>query len=239
MTWHFQPGLPQGADEIRTVPHRAVLDPLEQIVPDQVAGGGLNGEAGAQPRRIYVGAVSGLLHPGSRRVVRPAPAVFGVEGVAERAEGLLPAGRGDVEAPAGLQVASCGEDVHVSAAAALAVQHGCPRVAVGLQPRPGRPLELIQNLADLVVGRSVLRCPSDHTRGVLVIELQRVGHRSHLVGISPEHLDAFARLPGRVPLPEEVVGRRPGRAGSAGEELNEHRSPGCQRASAPQAPVPW
>ena len=121
MTWHFQPGLPQGADDIRTVPHRAVLDPLEQIVPDQVARGGLNGEAGAQPRRIYVGAVSGLLHPGSRRVVRPAPAVFGVEGVAERAEGLLPAGRGDVEAPAGLQVASCGEDVHVSAAAALAV----------------------------------------------------------------------------------------------------------------------
>ena len=185
MTRYFQPGLPQGADDIRTVPHRAVLDTLDQVVPDQVAGGGLDGEAGAQPRPLDVGAVSGLLRARPRRVVRPAPAVFGVEGVAERAEGLLPAGRGDVEAPAGLQVAPRGEDMHVSAAAALAVQHGRPRVAVGLQPRPGRPLELIQNRADLRVGGSVVGCPSDHAGGVLVIELQRVGHRSHLVGIAP------------------------------------------------------
>ena len=132
-----------------------------QVVPDQVARGGLNGEAGAQPRRLDVGAVSGLLRPRPRRVVRPAPAVFGVEGVAERAEGLLPARRSDVEAPASLQVAARGaEDMHVSAAAALAVQHGRPGVAVRLQPRPGRPLELIQNRADLRVGGSVVGCPA-------------------------------------------------------------------------------
>ena len=109
-----------------------MLDTLEQVVPDQIAGGGLEREAGTQVRRLDVGAVPGLLHPRPRRVIRPAPAVFGVEGVAERAERLLPARRRDVEAPAGLQVAPRGEDMHVSAAAALAVHHGRPGVAVRL-----------------------------------------------------------------------------------------------------------
>ena len=59
-----------------------------------------------------------------------------------------------------------------------------------------------------------------------MLELQRVGHRSHLVGISPQHLDAFARLTGRVPLAEEVAGRRRCRAGSTGEELNVHPESG-------------
>ena len=135
--------------------------------------------------------------------------MFGVEGVPERAERLLPARRGDVEAPSGLQVAPRREDVDVSAAAALAVQHRRPCVAVELQSRPGGPLEGVQNRLDLFVGRFVLGCPRDHAGGVFVLEGKRIGHGGHLVGISPEHLDAFARLPGRVPLAEEVVGRVP------------------------------
>ena len=193
-----------------------MLDTLEQVVPDQVAGGGLEREAGAQVRRLDVGTVPGLLHPSQRRVIRPAPAVFGVEGVTERVECLLPARRRDVEAPAGLQVASRGEDMHVNAAATLAVHHGRPGVAVGLEPRPGRLFKGIQNRADLRVGRSVVRCPGNHARRVLVLERQRVGHHGHLMGIPPEDLHARARLPGRIPRPEEVVGRRPGRARSAG-----------------------
>ena len=165
--------------------------------------------------------------------------MFGVEGVPERAERLLPARRGDVEAPSGLQVAPRRQDVDVSAAAALAVQHRRPRVAVELQSRPGRLLEGVQNRADLGVGRFVLRRPRNHPGGVFVLEGKRIGHGGHLVGISPEHLDAFARLPGRVPLPEEVVGRVPRRAGSAGEELNEHRRPCIREGSAPRAPARW
>ena len=157
-----------------------MLNALEQVVPDQVAGGGFEPEAGPQPRRLDVGAVSGLLHPGPLRVVGPAPAVLMVEGVAERIERPLPARRGDVEAPAGLQVAPSGEDMHVSASAALAVEHGRPGVSVGLQSRPGRLLEGVQDRLDLPVGGLVVRCPSDHAGGVPVLERQRVGHCSLL-----------------------------------------------------------
>ena len=132
---HLQARLLQGCDDIRPVPYRAVLDTLEQIVPDQVAGGGLKREAGPQLRRLDVGAVPGLLHPRPRRVIRPAPAC--------------------------LEVAPRGEDMHVSAAA-LAVHHGRPGVAVGLEPSPGRLFKGIQNRADLRVGRSVVRRPGNH-----------------------------------------------------------------------------
>ncbi len=98
-----------------------MLDSLEQVVPDQVAWLGFEAEAGPEPRRLDVGPVSGVLHPGPLRVVGPTPAVFVVEGVAERVERPLPAGGRDVEAPPGLQVAPRGEDVDVSTAAALAV----------------------------------------------------------------------------------------------------------------------
>ena len=214
-----------------------MLDTLEQVVADQVAGGGLEREAGTQVRRLDVGAVPGLLHPRPRRVIRPAPALLGVEGVAERVEGLLPARRRDVEAPAGLQVAPGGEDMHVNAAGALVVRHGRPGVAVGFEPRPGRPFKVIQNSTDLRVGRSVVGCPGDHARGVPVLELQRVGHRGHLMGVPPENLHARARLAGRVPCSEEVVGRRPGRAGSAGQELNVHRGRRSGPGPAPRAPA--
>ena len=136
-----------------------MLDALEQIVPDQVAGGGFEPEAGPQLRGLDVGAVSGLLYPGPLQIVGTAPAMLVVEGVSERIERSAPARRGDVEAPAGLKVAPRGEDVDVSASAALAVQHGRPRIAVEVQSRPRGLLEGVQNSADLFVGRFVLRRP--------------------------------------------------------------------------------
>ena len=163
--------------------------------------------------------------------------MFGVESVPEGAEGLLPARRGDIEAPSGLQVAPRGEDVDVSAAATLAVQHGRPCVAVGFESRPGRLLESVQNRADLFVGRLVLRRPRDHPGGVPVLELKRVGHVGHFVGIPAQDLDAFARLPGRVPLPEEVVGRAPGRSGPVRQKLKVHRGPASRSGRARRAPA--
>ena len=72
-----------------------------------------------------------------------------VEAVAQWAEGLLPARRRDVQALARLRVAAGGEDVHVDAAAALAVLDRGPRVAVRLEPGPGRLLELVEDGLDL------------------------------------------------------------------------------------------
>ena len=59
------------------------------------------------------------------------------------------------------------------------------------------------------------------------------------MGIPPEDLHALAQLPGRVPCPEEVVGRRPGRAGAASLERNVHRGRGVRRGLTPRAPARW
>ena len=85
---------------------------LQPVLQAGGQAGRLRALSGPQPSRFDVGAVS-WLHPGARRVVGPAPAVFVVEAVAQRGEGLLPAGRRDVEAAARLQVAAGGEDMHV------------------------------------------------------------------------------------------------------------------------------
>ncbi|MCY3611103.1 MAG: hypothetical protein OXH51_06160 [Gemmatimonadetes bacterium] len=178
-----------------------------------------------------------LLHPGPRRIVRASPAVLVVEGVPERAEGLLPARRRDVQAAAGLKVAARREDVDMGTAALLTVQHGRPCVAVEIQPRPGRLLEGVHDRLDLLVGRLVLGRPSDHAGRIPVLEGKRIGHGGHLVGISPEHLDAFALLPGRVKLAEEVLGRLAGRSGSVRQELKVHPRPGLRRAPRRGAPA--
>ena len=237
MARHFEARLPQRGDDIGALPHHAVLDTLEEVVPDQVAGRGFEPKSGPQPCRLDVGAVAGLLHPGPCRIVRASPAVFVVEGVPEGAEGLLPARRGDVQASAGLQVAPRGEDMDVSASALLAVQHGRPCVAVGLQPRPGSLLELVEDALDLLVGGMVVGRPRDHAGRVPVLELQRVGQCGYVVRITAQHLDAFARLPGRVQLPEEVLGGVPRRSGPAGEKLNQHRRPGLPEGTGPRAPA--
>ncbi len=230
---HFQARLPKRGDDIEAVFHRAVLDTLEQIVPDQVARGGFEPEPGPQLGGLDIGAVSGLLHPGPRRIVRSAPAVLVVECVPERIERPPPAGRGNVEAPPGRKVASCGENVNVGAAAFLPVEHRRPCVAVGFEPRPGRFLKGVQNRADLFVGRLVLGRPRDHAGGVPVLEPQSVRHRRHPVWVAPKNLDALAWLSGGVPLPEQVFGRGPRRSGPPGEKLNMHPRPGFGRGRAP------
>ena len=222
---HFEARFLQRCDDAGAIADDAVLDALHQVVPDHIAGVGLERQTGPQVRSVDAGAMAGLLRPGPRRVVGPAPAVLVVEGVSQRTVGLLPAGRCDVEALSRFQVAARGEDVHVHAAAALAVLDRRPRVAVRIEPGPGRLLEFVEYSLDLCVGRSVLRRPRDHAGGVLVLELERVGDSGHPIGIAAANLDAVARLAGRVPLAEQVVDRRFGRAGPAGDELNVHRPP--------------
>ena len=209
-----------------------MLDALDQVVPDQVAGGGLEPEPGPQLRRFDVGTVAGLLNSGPRRVVWTSPAVFGVEGVPERIERLLPARRGDVEAPSGLQIAPRCKNVDMGASALLTVEHRRPCVAVGFEPRPGRLLELVDHGFDVLVRGLVVGSPGDHAGRVPVLEVERVGDRGHHVRVPAQHLDALARLSGRVPLPEEVVGRVPRRSGPAGQELNVHRGPGSRSGPA-------
>ncbi len=78
---HVEFRILEGRDDIGATADDAVLDALHQVVPDQLARVGLDCQAGPQLRRVDVGAVSGLLRSGPRRIVGPAPAVFVVEGV--------------------------------------------------------------------------------------------------------------------------------------------------------------
>ena len=233
MARHFEARLPQCGDDVVAVAHHAMLDALDQVVPDQVAGRGFEPEPRPQLRCFDVGAVSGLLHSGSGRIVRTAPAVLVVEGVTEWVERPLPARRGNVETPAGFQVASRRKDVDMGTASLLAVQHRRPCVAVGIQPGPSRLLEVVEDALDLFVGGMVVRRPCDHAGRVPVLEVERVGNRGHHVRVPAQHLDALARLPGRVLLPEEVLGRNPRRSGPVREKLNVHRRPGSRSGPAP------
>ena len=95
-----------------------------------------------------------------------------------------------------------------------------PGVAVRLQSRPGRLLELVEDGPDLRVGRPVVRRPGDHERPVLVLEVQGVGDGGHQVRVSTEDFDARAHLPGGISFADEILRRRPGRAGTAGDALN-------------------
>ena len=172
-----------------------MLDALQQVVPD---------------RRLDVGAVPRLLVPRPRRVIRAAPALVEVQGLDQGVVGLLPARRRDVEALAGLQVAPRGEHMHVHAAVGRAVLHRRPRVAILGQPGPGGLLELVEHPVDVVVAWPVLRGPGDHARRVLVVELQRVGHRGHVVRIAAQHRHVVPDLALAVQLARQVVGPRPG-----------------------------
>ena len=173
-----------------------------------------------------------LLLPRTRRVIRAAPAVVEVAGLDQRAVGLLPARRRDVQALTRLQVAPRGEHMHVHAAVRLAVPHRRPGVAIRRQPGPGGLLDLVEHPVDRLVARSVLRGPGDHARRVLVVELQRVGHRRHLVRIAAQHRHLVPDLALAVGLAREVVGRGLGRACPTRDELNQHR-PRPARATPP------
>ena len=124
------------------------------------------------------------------RVVRTAPPVLGVLPVPERVERLLPAGRGDVEALARLQVHAGREDMDMDRAARLGVLHGRPGVTVGRQARPSGLLELVQNGLDLGGGRRIVGRPGHHARGVGVGEIQAVGDLRDERRIAPQDGDA-------------------------------------------------
>ena len=207
---HRKARLLQGGDHTGPVLRHAALDALHQVGLDHVTGVGRALDPGPQLRRLEVGAMSRLLHPRPRRIVRPAPGVLEVAGFHQRAICLLPAGRRDVQALARLQVTPRRDHMHVNAAPRLAVPHRRPGVAIRRQTGPGRVLELVEHPVDLRVARLVLRGPGDHGRRVLLLELERVGHRRYLVRIAAQHRHLGPLVALAVRLAREV-GRRRGR----------------------------
>ena len=171
--------------------------------------------------------------PPTRRVVRRRPAVLEIVHVPERPVVVQPAGRRDVERPAGLQVAAGGQDVDVDAAARLPVQHRRPAAPVGGEACERQLLEIVEHRPDLRIVRTVLRRPGDHARGVAVLEPQAVGDGGDQLGIPAQDLDAGAAVAQRVGRRQHVSGGGPGRAGAVLQERDQHRpsGPGSRAAS--------
>ena len=145
--------------------------------------------------------------PRTRRIVRPAPAVLLVLPVPQRVKRPLPPRSRDIQALAALQIAARRQHMHVHPAPRAAVLHRRPAVAVRFQSRPGRLLELLQHLVDLRLARLILRRPGDDSGSVLVLELQRVGYRGHVIRIATQNLDPLSKLSAAIPLGHQVVGR--------------------------------
>ena len=161
-------------------------------------------------------------HPLPLRVVRPAPSVLFVEPVAQRCVRPLPVRRRYVQALARLQVHPRRQHVHVRPTLRIPVQHCRPAVAVRLKASPGKPLELIQRLIDLLIGRLIFRRPGDHPRRVLVLELKRLGHVRNLDRIAAQHFHFLAHLPPAVQDAGQVVRCRLRRPRAMLHELNHH-----------------
>ena len=70
-----------------------------------------------------------------------------------------------------------------------------------------------------------------------MLELQRVGDGHHLFRIAAKDLDARARLPGGVPLVEQIVGRYAARAGAANDERDVHRAASLRSEPAVRSPA--
>ena len=160
------------------------------------------------------------------RVVRTGPAALAVERVTERIEELLPAGWGDVQAPPCREIDARRQDVHVHPAVMVAVQHRRPDVAVSVEARPSRLLELVEHPFDLGAGRGVLQRPGDHARRVQVLEGEAVSDPGNLAWIPAQDLDRRALRARRVQLGEEVDRGRGRRACPPGQELEVHQTGG-------------
>ena len=217
---------------------------LFQIVGNEPPGVLLCRQSRPQLGGFDVGPIAGLHVPRALGIIWAAPAVLMVLPVPQSVKRLLPSGGRDIQALAGFKITARRQDVHMDTAARFAVLDGRPGVAVRFKSGPGGFLELIHHAADLRLARVVLRRPSDDARGVLVLELKRIGYGGHLLRIAAQNFHFF-RVLFRVlilalllvmigeSLTGEVLRRLRRRPGAVSEKLDHHgsRSPSTARVS--------
>ena len=231
---HLQARPLQGGNHRGAIRDGPRFDAVAQIVGNQPPGVFLHLQARPKLGGLEVGPMAGLHVTRPLRIVRTAPPVLMVLPVPQSVERLLPAGSRDIQALAGLKIATRRQDMHVNTPARFVVLDRCPGVAVRFEARPGGFLELVHHAANLCLARVVLRCPGDDSRRVFVLELKPIGHSSHLVRIAPQHFDFFRvlflvliliplRVLRRESLAGEVVRRCRCRPGSASKKLDHHR----------------
>ena len=129
-----------------------------------------------------------LHQPGTGGVVGPCPALAVVPFIPKGVEVFLMTRRRYVQRLPGHEIHPGCDGMDMHTAALLPMQHGGKGVAVGLQARERQLLPIVQDSADLLVGRGFLRCPADHAAGVGAGKVQAIRHGGHGMGIAPQYL---------------------------------------------------
>ena len=165
-----------------------VLQPSVQLVSALCAGWGLNG-------------VADLL--GALQLHWVGPAVALVHHIAQAVEGLLIAGRRNVQTSARGQLQARCAEVKLNA-----VFVGMPDpehlILLRVQPREGQPLEVVHDLGLLFFGWGIFCGKADHARAIGPLVAAGVDQGLGAVGVAAQHLgqrlaDHAHRLAVRIP----------------------------------------
>lgn len=126
----------------------------------------------------------GLYQARARRIIRPCPAVFVVERIAQRVVVFLPPWRRRVERFAGDQIRPGDEHMQMHAAILLDVFDDGPGITLRIEAGEGQALKFVDSLLDLCGQRLVGRRPGDDAGAIPQHEGQRIGDLGHQVRIA-------------------------------------------------------
>jgi hypothetical protein len=176
-----------------------VLAVTDQPLIDTVLNNGVQG--GLNPAFVPGEIVPALLGlPGPGRIIRPGPIIPGVVEVPDRIINFLPSRGSRVERLPGFQITPGAYNMDMAAAILLVVPDSRPGHPV-LHPGKGHGFKVFQHGVYLFRRRLVFWCPGDHSRPVLELEVQGVGHGCGLVGITPQDLHVGPFLSGMILFP--------------------------------------
>lgn len=150
--------------------------------------------------------------------------MFMVVVVAQRVECLLPAGRRDVQALAGLKINAGDEDMDMASAIIFTVKDCRIRNTITRQSGKGGALEVVQHLTDLLIGRIIFWRECDHAGRVTILKVKAICYLGHGHRITAQHLDLGSLDAVVVMGSHEVTGGCMRVACAVVEELNQHQN---------------
>ena len=112
----------------------------------------------------------------------------------------------------------------MDSAIVLAVQDGGQVYVLPVQSGKGQLLEVVQSGINFIRGRCLFSSPRDNSRGIPLLERQRVGQGREQLRISPQHLHSCPQLALVIVGAHQVGPSFAARARAVGQKFNVHLS---------------